>query len=186
MLRGMAVIHATTLVPGKLELLAAWLPTQPWYRPGPAGPTLHRAGGFRLDDPAGEVGVEVLLAVDTATGTSVGYTLPMTYRAEPLPDPEALIGTAEHGVLGRRYVLDAARDPVALAQLAALVRGEVQAQHQSESHTPDPSVEVVPGGSGPLEFVRVLDPDARAGAGSVTTPWRFPDGRTVRCVVARG
>ena len=27
----MAVIHRTTLSPGKLELLAAWLPSQPWY-----------------------------------------------------------------------------------------------------------------------------------------------------------
>ncbi len=28
----MAVIHHTTLTPGKLELLSAWLPSQPWYR----------------------------------------------------------------------------------------------------------------------------------------------------------
>ena len=28
----MAIIHRTTLNPGKLELLAAWLPGQPWYR----------------------------------------------------------------------------------------------------------------------------------------------------------
>jgi hypothetical protein len=54
----MAVIHHTTLTPGKLELLSAWLPSQPWYRDAGRAPELDRAGGFRLDDPAGEVGLE--------------------------------------------------------------------------------------------------------------------------------
>ena len=27
----MAIIHKTTLVPGKLDLLAGWMPAQPWY-----------------------------------------------------------------------------------------------------------------------------------------------------------
>ena len=27
----MAVIYDTMMTPGKLELLAAWLPAQPWY-----------------------------------------------------------------------------------------------------------------------------------------------------------
>ena len=27
----MAVIYDTTMTPGKLELLATWLPAQPWY-----------------------------------------------------------------------------------------------------------------------------------------------------------
>jgi hypothetical protein len=52
----MAVIHDTTMTPGKLELLAAWLPAQPWYRDRGREPELARAGGFRLDDPVGEVG----------------------------------------------------------------------------------------------------------------------------------
>ncbi len=34
----MAIIHKTTLVPGKLDLLAGWLPAQPWY----AGPGRSR------------------------------------------------------------------------------------------------------------------------------------------------
>ena len=41
----MAVIHDTTLVPSKLELLAAWLPSQLWYHGG-AKPELSRGGGF--------------------------------------------------------------------------------------------------------------------------------------------
>ena len=49
----MAVIHNKALQPGKLELLARWLPEQPWYC---GTGELTRAGGFRLDDPDGEVG----------------------------------------------------------------------------------------------------------------------------------
>jgi Maltokinase N-terminal cap domain len=41
----MAVIHDTTMTPGKLELLAAWLPAQPWYRDRGREPELTRAGG---------------------------------------------------------------------------------------------------------------------------------------------
>ena len=56
----MAVIHShAALAPTKLELLAAWLPTQPWYRAGGPAPDLAKAGGFRLDDPAGRVGLEL-------------------------------------------------------------------------------------------------------------------------------
>lgn len=31
----MAIIHDTTMSPGKLELLAAWLPAQPWWPTDP-------------------------------------------------------------------------------------------------------------------------------------------------------
>jgi hypothetical protein len=49
----MAVIHQTTMSPTKLELLAAWLPGQPWYIGTGRAPDLARVGGFRLDDPRG-------------------------------------------------------------------------------------------------------------------------------------
>ena len=52
----MAVIYDTTMSPGKLELLTVWLPTQPWYLGGGHEPELAKVGGFRLDDPQGEVG----------------------------------------------------------------------------------------------------------------------------------
>src|SRR5215212_9991047 len=55
-----ATIHHTTLTPSKLELLARWLPLQPWYR-GSRSPALAKGGGFRLDDPGGEVGIEVMI-----------------------------------------------------------------------------------------------------------------------------
>jgi hypothetical protein len=56
----MAIIHDTTMSPGKLELLTAWLPAQSWYLGGGHKPALAKAGGFRLDDPGGEVGIEFI------------------------------------------------------------------------------------------------------------------------------
>ena len=50
----MGLMHLTTMTPSKLELLAAWLPSQPWFV-GDAN-SLVSLSGFRLDDPAGEVG----------------------------------------------------------------------------------------------------------------------------------
>jgi len=133
----MATIHRTTMAPTKLELLTAWLPRQPWYR-GAGSPVLTRAGGFRLDDPAGEVGMENMFVTDD-DGTT--YFVPVTYRGAPLAGAEAgLVGTSEHGVLGTRWIYDAAHDPVAVTQLLAFLQGDAEAQHQSESDTPDPSV----------------------------------------------
>ncbi|MFE6668342.1 1,4-alpha-glucan branching protein [Streptomyces sp. NPDC057697] len=137
----MAVIHRTTLSPTKLELLAVWLPAQPWYRGKAHRPELARTGGFRLDDPEGEVGIEFMAVTDTSGAQPVTYQVPFSYRDAPLPGAEeALIGTSEHGVLGQRWVYDGTRDPVLAAQLFALLTGEAEPQMQSTSDTPDPSV----------------------------------------------
>ncbi|MGY1745674.1 maltokinase N-terminal cap-like domain-containing protein [Blastococcus sp. SYSU D00695] len=210
----MATIHDTTLTPGKLELLTAWLPRQPWYRDHAGPPVLVRSGGFRLDDPAGEVGIEFLLVTDTA-GPGTTYATPLTYRGAPPTDDGALVGTAQHGVLGARWISDAVADPVAMQQLLALVAGDVVAAHQTRSDTADPTVtgrwtgpgapvlaappsprgpgvavEVRGGGSGQplvLEVVRVLDPAPAPEAeppGTVTADVRLPDGEVVRRTVA--
>jgi hypothetical protein len=137
----MATIHRTTMVPSKLELLGDWLPRQPWYRDTGVPPTLTRAGGFRLDDPAGEVGLEFVFVTDGAEGEETTYHVPLAYRGAPLPDAdEGLVGTSEHGVLGRRWIYDGAHDPVAVAQLLDFVCAGTVAQHQNQSDTPDPSV----------------------------------------------
>jgi hypothetical protein len=137
----MATIHRTTMVPGKLDLLGDWLPRQPWYRDSGGPPTLTRAGGFRLDDPAGDVGIEFLFVTDGTDGEGTTYHVPLAYRGAPLPEAEAgLVGTSEHGVLGTRWIYDAAHDPVAIAQLLAFLGGATEAQHQNQSNTPDPSV----------------------------------------------
>jgi hypothetical protein len=155
----MAIIHTgSTVSPTKLELLTAWLPAQPWYLgTGSAGgaPELARVGGFRLDDPEGEVGIEFMAVTDRSGDQVTTYQVPMTYRAAPLAGAaEALVGTTEHGVLGRRWVYDGTRDPVLVAQLVALIQGSAEPQAQSLSDTPDPTVLPEPATSGPLTPVK--------------------------------
>jgi hypothetical protein len=137
----MAIIHSTTLSPEKLELLTSWLPDQPWYLATGRAPELTEAGGFRLDDPQGEVGIEFMLVTDGSGERGTTYQVPMTYRAEALAGADgALIGTAEHGVLGHRWIYDAAHDPVLIAPLVALIQGDAEPQAQNVSNTADPTV----------------------------------------------
>ncbi|WKD31552.1 maltokinase N-terminal cap-like domain-containing protein [Streptomyces xanthophaeus] len=157
----MAVIHRTTMSPGKLELLAGWLPLRPWYRGGTGGPQLSKAGGFRLDDPEGEVGIEFMVVTDTAGDGPVTYLVPLTYRGAPLEGAEdGLIGTSEHGVLGRRWIYDGTHDVVLVEQLLALLAGATTAQDQNDSGAPDPTVEVRTEGAGV--------PQGLTGPGTVT------------------
>lgn len=146
----MAIVHDTTMSPGKLELLAAWLPAQPWFARSGREPELTKAGGFRFDDPRGEVGIEFMLVADGP----VVYQVPMAYHGRELPGADGrLIGTSEHGVLGHRWIYDGIRDPVLVAQLVAFFQGEVEAQAQSVSSTPDPTVTVQPAVAGPLAVI---------------------------------
>lgn len=66
-----AIIYGTTMNPGKLELLASWLPVQPWYLGTGRALELAKVGGFRLDDPQGEVGIEFMIVTD-AGGSFMG------------------------------------------------------------------------------------------------------------------
>ncbi|WP_277212410.1 maltokinase N-terminal cap-like domain-containing protein [Isoptericola croceus] len=118
----MAILHQATIVPSKQEILAGWLPDQPWY----PGGDLRVVGGIRLDDPAGKVGVELLL-LHTADGTVVH--VPCTYRGAEAPElAHALMGTAEHSVLGSRWFYDADADPVYRAAVRkAILIGPAQA-----------------------------------------------------------
>ncbi|WP_305786977.1 CG0192-related protein [Symbioplanes lichenis] len=121
----MALLHKAQINPGKLDLVAAWLPGRPWYD-GPAAPALVRVAAARFDDPAGEVGLETMLV---GTGDGLVWHVPLTYRGAPLEGAEEwLVGTTEHSVLGTRWVYDAAGDPVYAAQLAAIIRA---AGHQA-------------------------------------------------------
>ncbi|MGX6601429.1 CG0192-related protein [Micromonosporaceae bacterium Da 78-11] len=116
----MALLHRAEISPTKLELLAAWLPTQVWY-PGGAVPTdLDRVAACRFDDPAGQVGVEIFLV---RPGDGPLLHTPMTYRDAPLDGAERwLIGTTEHSALGRRWVYDAVGDPVYVSALLTAIR----------------------------------------------------------------
>ncbi|MEU7168219.1 1,4-alpha-glucan branching protein [Streptomyces morookaense] len=204
----MAVVHRTTLTPTKDELLARWLPTRPWYRPGTGAPQLEAAGGFRLDDPKDEVGIEFRVVTDTAGAEPVAYLVPLTYRGAPLEGAEdALVGMMDHGVLGRRWAYDGCHDSVLVAELLALVEGRSRPQDQSISNTPDPDVASAYTGDAPvpadfttvtelrdateltspahdmtLRLHRVLRPGTDAlpqdATGHVTSWWRLPDGTT--------
>ncbi|MEU7283164.1 1,4-alpha-glucan branching protein [Streptomyces sp. NPDC045431] len=175
----MAVIHQTTITPSKLEMLTAWLPSRPWYL-GDGEPRLTKAGGFRLDDPEGEVGIEFMVVTDAAPGADGasapgGYLVPLTYRGAPLDGAgHALVSTAEHGVLGTRWVYDGCHDPVLTAQLLALIEGRVQAQAQSVSDAVDQEVARSFTGDGPVpaDFTTVVDHPDR-------TELSTPDGATL-------
>ncbi len=132
----MAVVHPAELTPTKSEIAAAWLDAQPW---GGSGEVEH-LGGYRFDDPDGEVGVE---GVIFSRGDLVAH-LPMTYRGAPLEGAEDhLLTTMEHGVLGPRWVYHAIGDPVALDCFArALLGGQEQAT--VEAHLADGTVEPRP------------------------------------------
>lgn len=155
----MALLHDATIVPSKPELIAAWLPSQPWA----AGlPELTPVGGFRFDDPAGEVGMEGILL--RSEDGAVTVHVPLTYRAEPLAGAEAhLLGTMEHSVLGTRWVYDAPGDPVYVAALTEVITsGGTGAEEYFEEdgvrRTREPAVTVVGSGvgGGEVAVVRVV------------------------------
>jgi len=146
---GVAEIHTqATLVPSKLELMRAWLPTQTWFT-GDAS-DLAQVGQFRFVDPAGTVGIQVMLV----TSGGILYQVPLTYRDAPLAGAEgALAGTMEHSVLGTRWTYDALADPVYQAELLrTIVEGDTGAEVSAGAAPTTPvhgsganGVELVPG-----------------------------------------
>jgi hypothetical protein len=125
----MGFVHRNaTITPSKQELVEAWLPTRPWAE---GRSITGKAGEYRFDDPAGEVGIETIL---WRTDDGTVLQTPLTYRAEPLAGAEEhLVGTADHSVLGPRWVYDGCADPVWAATLAtAILTGGTQAQIQVE------------------------------------------------------
>lgn len=126
----MALIYKAQLTPTKVELLSAWVPSQPWWSGDTLG--LEVVGAYRFDDPGGEVGIEthLLKAEDGAI-----VQVPLTYRAAPLDDAgDSLVGTTQHSVLGERWVYDGAADPVYATALAtAILTGGTQADLQFQT-----------------------------------------------------
>ncbi|GAA1746854.1 maltokinase N-terminal cap-like domain-containing protein [Aeromicrobium alkaliterrae] len=169
----MAIVHTgADMTPTKHELLAAWLPTQPWWPTGAQVP--EPEASFRLDDPAGEVGIETFLL---RVGGGV-VQVPVTYRAAPLPGGE-LIGETEHSVLGHRWVHLATSDPVYVAETTATIReGRGQAALQepdgtSITRTTTATVQGSGAGSGQLHVAVAIAPDepVPAVAGTLTATW---------------
>jgi len=119
----MAIFHMATNSPTKAEVIANWIPTQPWGPSTDAMVTL--VGSFHFDDPEGRVGMQTHL-VD-AGGTLL--QVPLTYRDTPLDSAEdALIGQMEHSVLGTRWVYDGLGDARFVTVLAGVtMTGQGQA-----------------------------------------------------------
>ncbi|MEM9651020.1 MAG: hypothetical protein AAGA65_02920 [Actinomycetota bacterium] len=111
----MGVFHVATITPTKEELLAAWIPTQPWG-PGPDA-EVSVIGAFRFDDPENLVGIETHLC---QSGDTV-FQVPLTYRNEPLDGADtSFIGEMEHSALGTRHIYDGLGDPRYLLMLTAV------------------------------------------------------------------
>lgn len=121
----MALLHAASITPSKLEVLDSWVPTRPWGSVGP----FTQLGAFRFDDPAGDVGIETLI-VKAPDGRVL--QIPLSYRHAPLEAPTAeLIGTMHHSVLGQRFVYDGMTDPVVVQAIAtAIITAGTQAELQ--------------------------------------------------------
>ena len=126
----MPVIHpGATLKPHFRDFLPAWVARQAWYC-GTGVPWLRPVGFYRLEDSAGEVGIETHLVSD---GLEV-YQVPMTYRGAPLKAGDAgLIATAEHSVLGTRWIYDGPSDPIWAREVLRLIAENGSAERSSRS-----------------------------------------------------
>lgn len=114
---GLAVVHNTALVPGKMDILAPWILDSDLFPDVSGGVAIE--GAFRLVDRRGEVGVECFILRDDSGSL---WHIPVTYRANPLVDA-VLIGTLHHGVLGKRYIYYGASDPVYKECVEDAIRG---------------------------------------------------------------
>jgi hypothetical protein len=183
-----AEIHTATLTPGKLELLAEWLPSQNWFT-GDVG-DLTRVAAARFVDPDGEVGIETMLV---GAGDQT-FHVPLTYRGAPLADREAfLVGEMHHSVLGPRWVYDASGDPVYRAELRRVI---TEGDHEADLSQGDKTLTVLGrprDDGGPLrddatiEIVRVIGDESSSdagGPGSLTGRWDR-DGAPRSAVLAR-
>ena len=139
-----------------------WLARQHWYL-GVGVPVLRPVGAFRLEDPDGEVGIETHLMTD---GDEI-YQVPMTYRGAALAKA-ALIATAEHSVLGIRWIYDATTDPVWEAELLRLVQAGGTGEPSGRGGTQEVEVHgqlLAPGtvlavDTATIQLIRVLRPGA--------------------------
>lgn len=163
----MAVLHGdASLSPSKLEVLTAWLPSQPW---APRGP-IEIIASYRLDDPAGHVGVECFAL---SVGSAVVH-LPVTYRGAPL-EGGVLIGEMEHSQLGHRWVYDGSADPVAVAAIIrTIVSGGEQARleihrRNAEVEEREPAATVRGSGHGSPDEVGNIDGVSLESLGAVAS-----------------
>ena len=119
------------LPPSFLELLPPWVAQQRWYAGKGRVPQLRRIGGLLLEDPAGEVGIDIHLLLDDSGQTPTIYQVPLTYRSARLAGADhALVATIEDESMDQqdgpdphatRYVYDGPHDPVFATALLRLI-----------------------------------------------------------------
>jgi len=127
----MAIVHVNaTISPTKLELARLWLGGADWFDGDVKTLKLGTRFSYRFDDPAGEVGVEVLLVGD---GSRV-LQVPLTYRAAELPGAaDYFVTHMDHTVLGQRWIYDGLGDPVLVqALIRAALTGARQEDYEVE------------------------------------------------------
>ena len=119
---------------GLAGLLVGWLPRQRWFAAKGGGQVeLTAAGGPRLTDPAGQVGLQTHLVTSrSADGSVATYQVPLSYRREPEPTlASALVGVLDGPDGVQRWVYDAPFDPVFVTAWTHLIAsgGEVTTDH---------------------------------------------------------
>lgn len=127
----MALVHVNaTISPSKLEVAQQWLAATDWFDGDLSALKLGTRYSYRFDDPAGEVGVEVLLVAD---GDRV-LQVPLSYRSAELPGAaDHLVTLMDHSVLGRRWIYDGLGDPVFVtALMTAALTGAQQEDFEVE------------------------------------------------------
>lgn len=149
-MNNVAKIYDATLSPGKADVAAQF------------SPITELIGSWRLVDPAGEVGIEVLVGRDDS-GTL--RQLPLTYRSADSALASQLTPMT-HSVLGARSVAPAPSDPVAVTEtIRAILTGVPGAEYSAGAPcldtrgTGDTSVtlaEVALNGHGPYGGVGTL------------------------------
>jgi len=170
----MALVHpGSTISPTKLEIVQSWLGEQDWFTDDSSALKAGQRFTYRFQDPAGEVGVESVLAT---VGDRV-FQLPLTYRAAELDGGEPFFLTQmDHSALGRRWIYFGLGDPVLVTQfVSAIVSGcrsvGLEFEMDGQMHTADTAVRAWGTGSGePVGDVTIDDVDRGGPVTTVHTP----------------
>jgi hypothetical protein len=177
----MAIIHSATLSPEKLELLTSWLPDQPWYLETGRVPELTEAGGFRLDDPQGEVGIEFMLVNDGSGERATTYPLVALIQGDAEPQAQNASNTADLTVISQ---------PVTDGSLTAL-ESVVTANEPSgtDLQVETANAEGMRSGQLIVRIYRILQsggvvPASESGQPCLSATWQLPDGTDVRGIIA--
>ncbi len=177
----MAFVHRdATLRPTKVEVVRQWLAAADWFDADPQTVVTSAPLSYRFDDPAGQVGIETLIA--PYDGRFI--QLPLTYRDAPLDGAQQwLLTTMEHSVLGRRWIYDGVGDPVLVAAFVrAIVGGASSATLEfgtdEDRHTAATSVDARGTGSEPmptsLEVASVVQSDTTTAVHTSAGVLRIP------------